>query len=162
MKPRYDPADHPIDPPDDDNATTDALPDPMDSMMPEAAGLRVVNAAMARVIAQQATQLMELLGPDQTAKIARAKNAQLAVTARLLQNHTARGPTSEWLTIKKASFRYGCTGERMRQIAKAGGVAWRRDGGGPISIFAASLDERLRLLGREPKLTKDEQLAAKR
>jgi hypothetical protein len=50
---------HPTEPPD-------AAPNhPADTLMPEVDGLRVVNAAMARVIAQQAAQLAELRGPDE-------------------------------------------------------------------------------------------------
>ena len=44
--------------------TAAAPPGPMASMMPELAGLRVVQAAMARVIAEQDAQLTKLLGPD--------------------------------------------------------------------------------------------------
>lgn len=75
---------------------------------------------------------------------------QLAVTARRLKDHTARGPVAEWLTINRAAYRYGCCGERMRQMAHAGDVVSRRDRGGPISILTASLDERIRLLCRAP------------
>jgi hypothetical protein len=90
------------------------------------------------------------------AKIARLESAnavllQLAVTAGILKDHTAHGPMPEWSNVKSAAYRYGCSYERMRQLAQSGAVVSRRDGdGGSISILTASIDERLRLLGRQP------------
>jgi hypothetical protein len=56
------PAKQPDDPP---GKSESAPPDPMAGMLPELAGLRVTNLAMAGVIAQQAAQLNELLGADE-------------------------------------------------------------------------------------------------
>jgi hypothetical protein len=98
------------------------------------------DATIARLKSEIATLTLQLL------------TLQLAARADLLKDHTDRGPMPEWLNVKTAAYRYGCCNERMRQLAESGTVVSRQDyKSGPISIFTASLDERLRLLGRKPR-----------
>jgi hypothetical protein len=113
------------------------------AMMPLPEALRVVQSVMARLIGQQAAELAEL----RQSKNAMAK---LAATAELLKARNAC-VVSEWWDIKSAAYRYGCGDERMRQLAKSGAVVSRRNDGGPIFIETASLDARLRSIGREPR-----------
>jgi hypothetical protein len=122
---------------------TDCTTQYAQTMMPLPDALRVVNLVMARLIGQQAAQIEERRRSDNAM-------AKLAATAELLKARNAR-VVPEWLDIKNAADRYGCGDERMRQLAKTGAVVSRRNGGGPIFIQTASLEERLRSIGREPR-----------
>jgi hypothetical protein len=95
---------------------------------------------------------LELQILDLTAQLAERSAGRPAFnSASALHAHTARGPPPVWLNIKKAAGRYGCGYERMRRLAELGAVVSRRVDG-LISISTASVDERLRSLGRKPVL----------
>jgi hypothetical protein len=66
---------------------------------------------------------------------------------RLRAGRPAAPPPPEWMTIKEAAFRASISSERMRQLVHLKRVVSRREGGS-IFVNVASLDERLRRVGR--------------
>jgi hypothetical protein len=124
---------------------TAAPPDPMAGMMPLPDAERVVREVMARLIGQQAADLAELRGPHKS-------NAAFRVeaTAERLKARNAR-LVPKYIDAKRAGHRSNCCAERMRQLYRSGDVAGERTRGGPISFLTASVDARLRSIGREPR-----------
>jgi hypothetical protein len=122
-----------------------APPDPMPPMMPLPDAYRVVQSVMARLIGQQAADLAELRGPYKSNAAWRVE----ATAARLKERNARVVP--KYIDAKRAGYRSGCCAERMRQLYRSGDVVGERKGLGPISFLTKSVDERLRLLGREPR-----------
>jgi hypothetical protein len=94
------------------------------------------------VSAPDADDLIAALAPDHPMRL-----LVEALRAEVARYRAGRDTTPEWSNIKTAAGRFGCTYERMRQLAESGAVVSRRDGG-LISILTASVDERLWLRGR--------------
>jgi hypothetical protein len=168
MKPAR--ADRPIDPP---------AVDPLELYLAEMSEMRLnmrqlqadvfrlIAANVARDKADEMTVAAQQNAGDGTAtretdaaKIARLEAAntilkKLAVTIGLLQVHDA----DPWVTTSEAAFRFGRCGQRMLQLGEAGELVTRRRGRGPVQYLRSSIDALLFVLGREPQLTRKEQLA---
>jgi hypothetical protein len=146
----------PIDPPDDAARDRRIYLDELTRQQHTIVALRAeafrVMAANAVLDALLATRVAAPNADETDAeKIVRLER-QLAETAGLLKDHTARGPAQlAWLSVKDAAYRASYTGSRMLQLVHAGDVVSRRNGSGPISVLRASVDERLFLLGRTPR-----------
>jgi hypothetical protein len=99
------------------------------------------------VIMPQAHAEPEQVEPDTIAGLLKLVAELQADNARLRARHPAAPPPPEWMTIKRAADRAGISYEGMRLWVHRQLVESRREGG-LIFVNVASLDERLRRVGR--------------
>jgi len=154
-----------IEPAAGDDAERDAASDRttyLDHLSDKETRIKALQAECFRVMAEKAAllappaaaplddidDLVAPLAPDHP-----VRKAVKLMQAQAAEANARREASPEWMSIKDAAIRHGCTDSNMGGLRRTNKVKWRRDPeSGRYSIYTPSIDKRLHSLGKTPTI----------